>query len=208
MCGFSKAMGFEALYRHLLHDNRESLPYDVACDLVKAVVLGYGCLVADRSKIQLSHACVAALLTRAYAEPHLAYRRSQIILRDYRQCIADIRGPGYLGHKGFLQWEPVHDRDVQVELESFERALHSTVSKPRNLLRFRRAHEAHRDARLVFRAAAEGRPLELQKRLQLGRLAGGYSAEGVVKGTSMVPLEAARAGKHHECVTVLNDMHV
>jgi len=29
------------------------------------------------------------------------------------------------------------------------------------MLRFRRAHEAHRDARLVFRAAAEGRPLEL-----------------------------------------------
>jgi len=29
------------------------------------------------------------------------------------------------------------------------------------MLQFRRAHEAHRDARLVFRAAAEGRPLEL-----------------------------------------------
>ena len=29
------------------------------------------------------------------------------------------------------------------------------------LLGLRRAHEAHRDARLVFRAAAEGRPLEL-----------------------------------------------
>ena len=29
------------------------------------------------------------------------------------------------------------------------------------MLRLRRAHEAHWDARLVFRAAAEGRPLEL-----------------------------------------------
>jgi len=36
------------------------------------------------------------------------------------------------------------------------------------MLRFRRANEAHRDARLVFRAAAEGRPLELQRRLVLG----------------------------------------
>ena len=41
------------------------------------------------------------------------------------------------------------------------------------VLRFRRAHEAHRDARLVFRAAAEGRPLELQRRMVLGKLACG-----------------------------------
>jgi len=41
------------------------------------------------------------------------------------------------------------------------------------VIRLRRAHEAHRDARLVFRAAAEGRPLELQRRLVLGKLAGG-----------------------------------
>ena len=48
------------------------------------------------------------------------------------------------------------------------------------LLRFRRAHEAHRDARLVFRAAAEGRPLELQKRLVLGKLAGGLLRRGIL----------------------------
>ena len=47
---------------------------------------------------------------------------------------------------------------------------------------FRRAHEAHRDARLVFRAAAEGRPLELQRRLVLGKLAGGLDIFGEMDG--------------------------
>jgi len=46
------------------------------------------------------------------------------------------------------------------------------------MLHLKRAHEAHRDARLVFRAAAEGRPLELQRRLVLGRLAGGLDQFG------------------------------
>ena len=41
------------------------------------------------------------------------------------------------------------------------------------MLGFGRPHEAHGDARLVFRAAAEERPLELQRRLVLGGLAGG-----------------------------------
>jgi len=50
------------------------------------------------------------------------------------------------------------------------------------MLRFRRAHEAHRDARLVFRAAAEGRPLELQRRLVLGKLAGGQERLSEVDG--------------------------
>ena len=58
------------------------------------------------------------------------------------------------------------------------------------MLRLKRAHEAHRDARLVFRAAAEGRPLELQKRLVLGKLAGGVTA-GV--------LSASREAGHAEC---------
>jgi len=42
-------------------------------------------------------------------------------------------------------------------------------------LQLRRAHEAHMDARLVVRAASEGQPLELQRRLALGKLAGGAS---------------------------------
>ena len=46
------------------------------------------------------------------------------------------------------------------------------------IIGFRRAHEAHRDASLVFRAAAEDRPLELQKRLVLGAKAGGISKAG------------------------------
>ena len=64
------------------------------------------------------------------------------------------------------------------------------------MLRLRRAHEAHRDARLVFRAAAEGRPLELQRRLVLGKLAGGLDMLGEVDGVMMTPLDAAMAGGH------------
>ena len=71
------------------------------------------------------------------------------------------------------------------------------------MLRFRRAHEAHRDARLVFRAAAEGRPLELQMRLVLGKLAGGLQSTRLLHGSIMTPLEAASAGGHTECVKQL-----
>ena len=46
------------------------------------------------------------------------------------------------------------------------------------ILRLRRAHEAYMDAKLVFRAAAEGRPLELQRRLVLGKRAGGLDMIG------------------------------
>ena len=53
------------------------------------------------------------------------------------------------------------------------------VGRPGMLVRFRRAYEAHRDARLVFRAAAEGRPLELEMRLVLGKLAGGANSSRV-----------------------------
>ena len=73
------------------------------------------------------------------------------------------------------------------------------------LLRFRVAHEARRDARLVFRAAAEGRPLELQRRLVLGKLAGGLEMLGEVDGIMMTPLDAAKAGVHLECIKVLAD---
>jgi len=68
------------------------------------------------------------------------------------------------------------------------------------MLRFRRAHEAHRDARLVFKAATEGRPLELQRRLVLGKLAGGLAS---VLAHRMTPLEAARANSNSECIALL-----
>jgi len=73
------------------------------------------------------------------------------------------------------------------------------------VVRFRWAHEAHRDAMLVFRAAAEGRPLELQKRLVLGKLAGGLDILGEVDGNMMTPLDAARAGGHGGCIKALED---
>ena len=73
------------------------------------------------------------------------------------------------------------------------------------MIRLRRAHEAHKDARLVFRAAAEGRPLELQRRLALGKLAGGLDILGEVDGVMMTPLDAARAGGHRECINVMDD---
>jgi len=73
------------------------------------------------------------------------------------------------------------------------------------ILRFRRAHEAHRDARLVFRAAAQGRPLELQRRLMLGKLACGLDIVGKVDGEMMTPLDAARAGGHVDCISVMDD---
>jgi len=68
------------------------------------------------------------------------------------------------------------------------------------IFRLRRAHEAHRDSRLVFRAAAEGRPLELQRRLVLGKLACGLDTLGEVDGVMMTPLDAARASGHEECL--------
>jgi len=73
------------------------------------------------------------------------------------------------------------------------------------LVRFRRAYEAHRDARLVFKAAAEGRPLELQRRLVLGKLAGGRDILGDIHGVIMTPLEAARFGGHGECIKVMKE---
>ena len=72
------------------------------------------------------------------------------------------------------------------------------------MLRFRRAHEAHRDASFVFRAAAQGRPLELQRRLVLGKLADGASNARITPtGDRVTPLEAATAGGHDDCVKLL-----
>ena len=60
------------------------------------------------------------------------------------------------------------------EVEALDGLRHLLVSeRGEHLVRFRQAHEAHRDSRLIMRAAAEGRPLELQKRLQVGKLASG-----------------------------------
>jgi len=73
------------------------------------------------------------------------------------------------------------------------------------MMQLRRAHEAHRDAKLVFRAAAEGRPLELQRRLVLGKLAGGLGMLGEVDGEMMTPLDAANAGRHEECIRAMRD---
>ena len=77
------------------------------------------------------------------------------------------------------------------------------MERGRAMLLFCRSHEAHRDARLVFRAAAEGRPLELRKRLVRGELAGGRERLGEVNGVMMTPLDAAMAGGHDECIKVL-----
>ena len=79
------------------------------------------------------------------------------------------------------------------------------------VIRWRRAHEAHRDASMVFRAASEGRPMELEKRLRLGKLAGGLTragragsgAWGAAAVRLLSPMEAARVGGHGRCVAVL-----
>ena len=72
--------------------------------------------------------------------------------------------------------------------------------------------EAHRDAALVFKAASEGRPLELAKRLRLGKLAGGHHRKGYLlagdsgdNGECVTALEAAVRGGHVECEALLKD---
>lgn len=101
--------------------------------------------------------------------------------------------------------------------------LRASLHRQRALLMWRRAHCANRDAVLVFKAASEGRPLELAKRLTLGRLAGalyrryprqshhlekkavvdqcGGEPESVAK--MLTPMEAAEFHDHSECVAVL-----
>lgn len=80
----------------------------------------------------------------------------------------------------------------------------------RAILDHRRAHEARRDAALVFQAASEGRPLELAKRLRLGTLGGGLDIvqeardDSTVGGVRLVsPLQAARLGGHTECASLI-----
>lgn len=87
------------------------------------------------------------------------------------------------------------------------RATNQTVQYPsrdRRLLCWRRAVEAKRDAAIVFKAAAEGRPMELEKRLVLGYLVGGHLACKLhADGTVKTPLEAALAGDHLHCARLL-----
>jgi len=73
------------------------------------------------------------------------------------------------------------------------------------MTRFRRAHEAHRDAKLVFRAAAEGRPLELQRRLVLGKLAGGKTRKGMLGLVLMLPRDAAVQQGNFDCIRALDN---
>ena len=77
------------------------------------------------------------------------------------------------------------------------------------LLGWRRAVEAKRDAGRVFASARDGRPLELGKRLVLGRLAGALeSLHDLEHGGSVVQVtavEAALLGGHMECVKVLRE---
>ena len=68
--------------------------------------------------------------------------------------------------------------------------------------------EAKRDAGMVFQTAAEGRPMELAKRLRLGKLAGSMSTKTTTPDASMpmmLPIEAAMMNGHDECVQILTE---
>ena len=76
------------------------------------------------------------------------------------------------------------------------------------LLQWRNGTCAWRDRDLAFRAARDGRPLELGKRLRLGRLAGALGMRGAIPaqsgGSAVVGiLGAARLGGHSQCERVL-----
>lgn len=78
------------------------------------------------------------------------------------------------------------------------------------MVQFRRAVEAHRDARLVWQAASEGRPMELAKRLRLGKLAGGMDLKREKEcrdgKVDLVDARgAAKLGGHDECVKILDE---
>jgi len=85
-----------------------------------------------------------------------------------------------------------------VKLPDYDYWLGRIENRPKAgvLLNFRRAQEAHRDFQLLALSCAEGRPLELQRRLVLGKLAG--------TGAWLEPLLClARAGRHGECEDLL-----
>ena len=99
----------------------------------------------------------------------------------------------------------IYATDAATELRRVASRGPYRLRRPLAIVRLRRAHEAHRDARLVFRAAAEGRPLELQRRLVLGKLAGGLDRLGEMNGVLMKPLDAAKLACHDDCIRVLHD---
>ena len=122
------------------------------------------------------------------------------IARQWHLILQDGKTPMDLGNpsvKALLSRAPELRRDALIR--------QAMASRRGMMLRLRRAHEAHRDARLVFRAAAEGRPLELQRRLVLGKLAYGLDILCEVGGIMMTPLDAARAGGHGGCIKALED---
>ena len=94
---------------------------------------------------------------------------------------------------------------------------HLDPGRRMHLTKWARAHAAHRDARLVWKAASAGRPLELRRRLVLGKLAGGLTRRealvpaGVEDGDGdrdgVLAIDAARARGHAECVEVLSALH-
>lgn len=99
----------------------------------------------------------------------------------------------------------------------FARVLRAAPADPRDrisaVVQWRQAFEARRDAALVFKAAREGRPLELAKRLRLGRLAGALETKEAVVVTSgnsalLTPLEAAKLGGHSDCVATLESLAI
>lgn len=85
-----------------------------------------------------------------------------------------------------------------------EKLIKAFQSRKDVIIRWRHAHAATRDAARVFIAAREGRPLELDKRLRLGKLAGGMKIKGKASlGRAVSPMDAAMMGGHIECVKVL-----
>lgn len=82
-------------------------------------------------------------------------------------------------------------------------AYRSRQRRIRRLVHFRTAADAKRDAQMVWRASAEGRPMELQKRLRLGILAGGVDRMSLASGVEMNAVMAAESNQHIECAQML-----
>lgn len=132
----------------------------------------------------------------------------------------------------FVQWTKDYPEDPKAWLLAMYKHLDPALlagvqyynpykARMRHMLHWKRALAARRDASMVFQAAAEGRPMELAKRLTLGRLAGGHLMAGrlgsgagsdrddgagadkkhAIEGYNA--LTAACARGHGECVRVL-----
>lgn len=72
-----------------------------------------------------------------------------------------------------------------------------------NLAKWRHSYEAHRDARLVYAQARIGRPMELRRRLYLGKFAGGLDLPGP---DGFTPLEIAFLRGNTACVAVIDEV--